>query len=158
MSRKNRRAKRRIQFIPVWTFNQVQHALPYIASIMRSLREHRLAALSHDRTARRLADLPGRPDRSTLIAHEEAVREAREADERFHDALEELHTLDIYCLDPARGEALIPFAHEQQLAWFIFDLFEPSYIHSWRFHTDPLETRHPLTDAQKESTPAPKVA
>lgn len=158
MSRKNRRAERRVQFIPVWTFGQVQHALPYIASVMRSLREHRLAALSHDRKARRLAALPGRPDRATLIAQQEAVREAREADEHFQAALDELHTLDIYCLDPVRGEALIPFAHEQQLAWFVFDLFQPSYIHSWRFHTDPLETRHPLTDAQKELAPAPKVA
>lgn len=158
MSRKNKRAKRRVQFIPVWTFSQVQPALPYIASVMRSLREHRLAALTHDRTAKRLAARPGRPDRAALIAHEDAVRQAREADERFHEALEELHTLDIYCLDPVRGEALIPFAHEQQLAWFVFDLFQPSYVYSWRFHTDPLETRHPLTDAQKDLAPAPKVA
>jgi hypothetical protein len=149
MNRKNKRAKRHVHFIPVWTFNQVQRALPYVASIMRSLREHHLAALAQNRNARRLDALPGRPDRHTLIEREDAVRDAREADECFQEALEELHTLDIYCLDPARGEALIPFAHEQQLAWFVFDLFQPSYISSWRFHTDPLDTRHPLTDAQK---------
>ena len=30
------------------------------------------------------------------------------------------------------------------LAWFVFDLYEPTGICAWRFHTDPAATRRPL--------------
>lgn len=158
MSRRNRKAKRRAELIPVWTYDQIHKALPYLSSVMRSAREHRLDAQTHDRHAGQLANRPGRPDRATLIDHEEALQTARHADERFHEALEELHSLGIYCLDPVRGEALVPFAHQEQLAWFIFDLFDPDQLQHWRFHTDPLETRHPITDAQKAPPALPKAA
>ena len=46
--------------------------------------------------------------------------------------------------DPIKGQALIPFAQEDQLAWYIFDLFDGNSLHFWRYHKDPLETRRPL--------------
>jgi hypothetical protein len=128
----------------VWTYSQAQKALPYVASIVRSLREHQLEALRCQLDAERLARQPGRPARAALIAHEEATRGAEQAEERFQESLEELHTLDIYCLDPVQGLALIPFAHQEQLAWFVFDLFDGNRLRFWRFHEDPLETRRPI--------------
>ena len=147
MKRKRKEAKRRQQTIQVWTYEQARRVLPYVASIMRSLREHRLEAKKQRLTAQRLSSQPGRPGRNNLIAHEQAVRETREAEDRFHEALEELHVLDIYCLDAVQGLALIPFAQEDQLAWFVFNLFESDGLQFWRYHQDPLETRRPVSQA-----------
>jgi hypothetical protein len=144
VKRNPKRSKRRQETIQVWTYDQARRVLPYVTSIMRSLREAQLEAQQHGRTARRLAKQPGRPSRDQIIAQEEASRKAEAAKERFHEALEELHTLDVYCLDPLRGQALIPFAQEDQLAWYVFDLFAPEPMSFWRYHKDPLETRRPI--------------
>jgi hypothetical protein len=121
--------------------------LPYVTSIMRSLREHGIDERKHNLTAQRLANRPGRPDRSTLIAYEEAVKAAGKAGERFEETLEELHRLDVYCLDSTSGLALIPFAKDNQLAWFIYDLFDADPLRFWRYHSDPLDTRRPIAEA-----------
>ena len=147
MKRNRNGAKNRSQTIQVWTYEQARQIAPYVASIMSSLREHRLEVQRHQLTASRLAQQPGRPVRGDLIAHDDATRDARRAEDRFHDALEELHSLDVYCLDPLQGLALIPFAKNDQLAWFIFDLFASDKLGFWRFHQDPLDTRRPIAEA-----------
>jgi hypothetical protein len=138
--------KRRRQVIQVWTHEQARRVLPYVASIMRSLREHRLQAQQAAREAQQLKDRPGRPKRAALIAQEEAERTGRTAEQLFQEALDELHTLDIYCLDPTRGLALIPFSRDNQLAWFVYELFDDEPLRYWRFHQDPLEARRPYTN------------
>jgi len=143
---KPRRTKRHTQRIRVWAYEEARQALPYIASIVRSLREHRLDALAHDRQARRLAARPGRPDRAAILAEEQAKQEAVRAAERFEEALDELNAQDIYCLDPIRGQALVPFAHGEQLAWYVYDLFDGDELRFWRFHSDPLDTRRPVAE------------
>lgn len=150
MKRNRKGASKKTQTIRPWTFGRAQAALPYLASVMRSLREHHLEAVHQYLTADRLADKPGRPDRRTLIAQEEARREAQEAKEKFFEAQEELQTIDVFCLQPAHGRALVPFVHDEQLAWFVYDLFDPEPFRFWRYHTDPLETRRPVTPAQQE--------
>jgi hypothetical protein len=143
--------KPRAQSLRVWTFSEAQAAIPYIASVVRSIREHALEALAHARVAQRIANRPGRPNREALISHEEAAREARESDEEFRDAVAELQALDIYCLDPIQGQALVPFVHDEQLAWYIFDLHEPQAFRFWRFQSDPEDTRRPITVRQKDA-------
>ncbi len=153
MKRNRNSSRHRRQTIQVWTYDQAMGALPYVTSIMRTLRDYRLQAHSHKRTARRIDAKPGRPDRDALIAREEALAGARKAEERFQEALDELHTLDVYCLDAVRGLALIPFAHEDELAWYVFDLFEPSELKFWRLHRDSLETRRPIPDQPASEGP-----
>jgi hypothetical protein len=113
---------------------------------MQSLREHWIEARAQYFRGRRSSEQPGRPDRSALLAQETATEESARAEDRFNDALAELMALDAYCLDPGRGLALIPFGHEQELAWFVFDLFEPQGLVAWRYHRDPLDTRRPLEE------------
>jgi hypothetical protein len=149
MKPRRKKAGARKHTFRVWTHAQAAAALPYLTSIARSVREHYLRGRAHRRRAQRLQERPGRPDRRALLDLQEAVREAEEAEERFHGALKELWRLNVYCLDPARGVALIPFARDDQLAWFIFDLFDPDKLSSWRFHADPLETRRPLSEDVK---------
>src|SRR5581483_9906868 len=141
-------SKKRREAIQVWTYDQARRVLPYVASIMRSLREHCLEAQQEQLKAHRLAKRPGRPNRTAILALTGAADAAKDAEDRFHQALDELHTLDIYCLDPVAGLALIPFAKEERLAWFVFDLFdETPSIRFWRFHQDPLEERRPIAEA-----------
>src|SRR5208282_1669711 len=121
MKRNQKGAKRRRQVLRVWTREQARAALPYVSSIVGSLREHWLDAQSHRRALGRLSGQKGRPDRACLIAQDEEGRAVREADARFQQTLEELQALDIYCLDPSRGQALIPFVNGAQLAWFVYD-------------------------------------
>jgi hypothetical protein len=149
VKRQPKGAKQRKQTLQVWTFAQAQAAVPYIASVVRSIREHALAALSHAREARRLADRTGRPDRAALIAQQEAEQAARRADDQFQDAVMELQSLDVFCLDPIQGQALVPFVHDEQLAWYIFDLHDDPPLRFWRFQSDPEDTRRPITATQK---------
>jgi hypothetical protein len=145
--RSNRKeTKRRKRTIRVWTLNEATAAVPYIASVVRSLREHWLDAAAKHQKVSLLDAAPGRPDRNLLIAKAEATREAQEADGRYIDARDELSALDIYCIEPTRGEALVGFLHENQLAWFVFDLFDSKAFRYWRYHNDPLDMRRPIAD------------
>src|SRR5262249_23670757 len=137
------------QPIQVWTLTQARAARPYILTLVRSLREHSLELISRRRDAAKIAQRPGRPDRHTLIALQEAQAEVVRAQDRVHEDAAEMAGLDIYSYDPIRGQALIPFVHDEQLAWYIFDLFDADPFRFWRFQTDPDETRRPVTARQR---------
>lgn len=147
MNRNRNGAKRRRATVRAWTYDQAQGALPYIVSVMNSLREYALAAQAAGRKHQQLTARPGRPDRDRMVAEADARRRADEATEQYRQVEEELHRLDVYCLDPIRGEAAIPFAHADQLAWFLFDLFDSPQVGFWRYHTDPVEMRRPIAEA-----------
>src|SRR5262249_26844134 len=127
-------------------------ALPYVAAVVRSLREHRLEAQHQRARARRLADRPGRPDRAAMIAHQEALAEAQRSETRFDEALKELQTLGVTCLDAVKGQALSPFVHQKRLAWFLFDLFDTEPLHFWRYQDDEASIRRPLGVQEEDET------
>ncbi len=149
MKRREGKQKSQVVRLRVWSRTEALAALPYIATIMRSLREHRLEANRHRRTARLFDERPGKLGRDTLIAREEANREADRAEQQFEAALHELQGLDVYCLDAVGGQALIPFVNDDQLAWFVYDLFEADHLRYWRYQSDPLETRRPIAEASE---------
>ena len=128
----------------LWTYEAALRAVPYLRAVVRSLREHWLHVRSVGRQIQRLDALPGQPDRQTLIRRAVAVKELDQADIEFGETFDELAAIDVYCLDPAQGLALIPFGKGEELAWYVFDLFAPQGLEAWRFHGDPLEMRRPL--------------
>lgn len=145
----NRKAARRqVETVRAWSADEAHKALPYITSVMRSLREHWLESVSRANKAKEIDARPGRPKRDEIIEHEEALRESREARGRFEEAEGELNAIDVFCIDPVRGEAIIPFAKGEELAWYVYDLFEPEALHYWRRHEDTLDTRRPLENAK----------
>ncbi|HYT92404.1 MAG TPA: DUF2203 family protein [Gemmataceae bacterium] len=153
MNRQPNRSRKQQRRIKTWTFDRAKAALPYFRSVMQSLRNDYLEARSHNVRARRLTDRPGRPGRDALVAHQDALIEVDRAHDRADEALEELNRLDVFCLDPVNGLALIPFVREEQLAWFVFDLFADDNLSAWRYHEDPLETRRPIGEvADQQST------
>jgi hypothetical protein len=130
----------------MWTYAQAIKAVPYLRVLVRSLREQWLELRQAQQKLRRIDARDGRADREALIARQEIAREAARAEESLFETLSELTALDIYCLDPACGLALIPFRLGDELAWFVFDLFGPRELEAWRYHSDPLEARRPLVE------------
>ena len=127
-----------------WTYEAALRAVPYLRVVARSLREHWLHLKAARRQIERLDSRPGRPDRQTLIRRAVAVQELDQADIKLEETFDELKAIDVDCLDPAQGLALIPFGKGDELAWYVFDLFSPQGLEAWRFHGDPLEMRRPL--------------
>ncbi len=146
MKRKRKEKKRQLRMIKLWTFPQAHKALPYLRSVTQSLREYWLEAQEKRLEVNRLFNRPGRPNRTAILANERANLEKSDAEDRFNDALNELMAIDVYLLDPAGGVAFIPFKKGEELAWFVFDLFDSENVKNWRFHNDPLETRRPITE------------
>ena len=130
----------------LWSHAEAEKALPYLRSVVQSLREYWLQMQQARREMRLMDARPGRPDRKALLARQAASQEAELAEERFQETHRELDPLDVHCLDAAKGLALIPFRQGGDLAWFVFDLFSPQGLDAWRFDLDPLETRRMLTE------------
>lgn len=144
----NPRRTRRRQTLRLWTFDQAQAAVPYVSSIVRSLREYSVQMQNLRREVQQIENRPGRPDRRVIIELEHARKDLQRCENDYAETLDELESLDLQLLDANRGQALVPFAHDDQLAWYIFDLFDTQPIRSWRFQSDPEETRRKLTAAQ----------
>jgi hypothetical protein len=128
----------------LWSYEAALRAIPYLRAVVRSLRERWLHLQSVRRQIERLDSRPGRPDRQTLIQRTLTVKELDQADIELEETFDELKAIDVYCIDPVQGLALIPFGKGAELAWYVFDLFAPQGLEAWRFHDDPLETRRPL--------------
>jgi len=143
MKRRRRTKRGTLRAIRLWTYPEAAKALPYLRSITNSLRDYWLALQSRQLDAKRLSDIP-RPTRRDMIALEETSEDARQAEDKFEDALAELMKQDVFLLDPVQGLALIPFQQGEELAWYVFDTFAENGVTSWRYHKDPLETRRPM--------------
>lgn len=138
---KSRRDSKRLRVLHLWTLPDVRKAVPYLRSVVGSLREHWLDVLSAQRRGELAAKRPSAQPRSGLLAKSRLQEESHAAQSRFDDALEELNHLDVFLLDAAQGLALIPFRKDDDLAWFIFDKFSKRGIVGWRYHADPMEER-----------------
>ena len=124
MTSTRRLTDRRCGFSGVWTYAQARDVFPYVASNMGSLRELRLDVLRHQLAARRLAAKSGRPSRDTLLAQEEAAREAGRADAEYQRTLAELKSLGIRCLDSVAGLAIFTVYEQGYLREYVYDLFD----------------------------------
>jgi hypothetical protein len=136
----------------LWTQTQARAAVPYLGSVLRSLREHALDIQARQRRLARLENLPGRPNRGRLITIDDTKQELERHRLQLAETARELEALGASLLDPIQGLALLPFAHEQHLAWFIFDLFDANPLRWWRYQDDPEDFRRPITAAQSGVT------
>lgn len=153
MKRKRKQKRRRLRMIHLWSYPQAQKAVPYFRSITQSLRDNWIDLQNKRLEVDRLSQRPGKQDRDAILANARAVEERTQAEDRFADALNELMGIDVYLLDPVRGVAFVPFQKEEELAWFVFDLFEEGDLKTWRFHKDPLETRRPIAELEGPVVP-----
>lgn len=147
--KRSRRQQKKVRF---WTRERALTAVPYVTSVVQSLREHKLGMQSARLRARRASEQPGKPTRETIIALEEAQKEAHQAKMQYEEALRELQVLNLKCTDPVRGEVLFPFVHDNLLAWLVFELFEDEPLTHWRYRDDPDDCRRPLEDLEKQAS------
>jgi hypothetical protein len=144
--RNHNKGGQNMRALRLWTYHDATRAVPYLRSVVGSLRELWLEAQSRRRDADILSSRPGRADRDRLI-NGEALRAGQErAESAFNETLEELMRIDVYLLDPVRGVALIPFRKEDDLAWYVYDQFADRGLSGWRYHNDPLEECRPLAN------------
>ena len=141
---KRRRKSKRMRTLRLWTWSEVTKAVPYLRSIIGSLREHYVTLAQRAAQIDRVAAHKAPPKREQIIADQTRADERARAQGQFDEALEELNGIDVFLLDPVKGLALIPFRKENELAWYVFDLFAPLGILGWRLHSDPIAECRPL--------------
>jgi hypothetical protein len=157
MKRRKKSAPEQVMEFPVWTQEQAERARPYIASILRTVREDFLQLQQNRRKAKRLAQKQGRPRRQDIIEQDEANREATRLENEVAEGVQELLQMNVHCVDPVNGLAMIPFVQQEQLAWFVFELFDQQHLRSWRFHYEDLAVRRPLSEAKPELPDKPVI-
>jgi len=155
MKRRRNRDPRGLRVLRLWEQADAARAVPYLRSVVGSLREHWLEAQSKRRDRERLDRQPGRADRQRILAGQELHATQEAAEDRFNDAVQELVRIDVYLVDPVQGVVLIPFRKDDDLAWYVFDQFDEHGLAGWRYHSDPMEQCRPL--ALPAVPPAPPV-
>jgi len=150
-----RKSSKRMRVLHLWTLPELQKAVPYLRSVIVSLREHWLDTLTTERHLNLAAQRPQSTQRNLLVAADDLREERRRAQQKFEDALEELNRIDVFLLDAVKGLALVPFRKEDDLAWFVFDQFSPRGIIGWRNHDDPIEKCLPLNLLEQPVAPGP---
>lgn len=141
----------------LWSLPDAQKVVPYVRSLMQSLREGWLNLRQAQESVQRAKARPGRPNRDLIIQMEESQRDVERAEAELQDIVADMMALSAYCVDPVAGLAVIPFLRGQELAWYVFDLFDEKGIIAWRLYSDPLETRRPLADLDT-APPVPEVS
>jgi hypothetical protein len=152
MKRRRRTKRGTLRAIRLWSYPDAAKALPYLRSITNSLRDHWLELQSKQLAARRLSDVR-KPSRHQRIALAETQSDLSSAEDNFETALAELMEHDVFLLDPVQGLSLIPFQEKEELAWYVFDLFDENGLMTWRYHKDPIETRRPVSKDRQPEAP-----
>jgi hypothetical protein len=143
MKRRHKKRAKNARVIRLWSLQEVGKAVPYLHSVIGSIRENWLDVQSLKREAVLVEKrIPAGTKR--LVALSRAKDDIDKAENRFAEAIEELSRVDVFLLDPVRGMAFIAFRQGEELAWFIFDQFEEKGLIGWRLHSDALEMCRPL--------------
>jgi len=152
MKRRRERSKR-VHVMHLWDWSELVKAVPYLRSVVGSLREHWLEMLNAERQIHRSVKNKAPFNRHQIIEKEFRREEHRRAQDKFDDALEELTGVDVFLTDPVRGLALIPFRKDDDVAWYIYDLFAKRGLIGWRYPNDPEEECRPLSTLKDASAP-----
>ena len=150
--KRNPGKKRKQQLIQVWSYDQTIKALPYLLEVIRSLRENYLAMQFANHRLSKIGQRLGRPDRSTFIAKQEAQLDSETASSKYNQDVAELESMGMFVASPGNGVVAIPFIEEEQLAWFILELYHEDHVVGWRYQSDPLDTRRAILPKHKGTT------
>ena len=146
--KRRRERSQRMQALRLWSWSEVVKAIPYLRSVIGSLREHYVDVLAAQRQIDKANNSKGPAKRQQIIEHQSSQEEHDRAQAKFEDSLEELNRLDVFLLDPVRGLALIPFRKGDELAWYVFDHYATRGVIGWRLHNDPIDECRPLDSAE----------
>ncbi|GEM_PF-286370 len=147
-----KKGKKRL--LQTWSFDQVTKALPYLIDVTRSLRESYLAKQFEKRRLNKISQvLTGlgltSQGRTYLIQIQQTQFDLDLASSKYESDAQELESMGIFVVSPSNGCVAIPFLQEEQLAWYVLELYHEETICGWRYQSDPIETRRPLLTKQK---------
>lgn len=146
MKRRRERSER-MRVMRLWNWSEATKAVPYLHSVIGSLREHWLEVLCAERQLQLSTKDKAAERRQRLLEDQNHQDDRRRAETKFEDALDELNGVDVLLLDPVQGLAMIPFRKEDGLAWYVFDHFTEPGLIGWRYDHDPIEEYRPLDAA-----------
>ena len=132
-------------------------ANPYFRSLSQSLRDIWLELRQNEQARRHLEARPGKPNRNALIAVQELDRNLSRLETRLEEVTGEMTDISVFCIDPREGLAAVPFLRGQELAWFIFDLFDEQGISTWRLASDAIEHRRPIAELDTDQPAIPSI-
>jgi len=138
MKRRKVRSKR-MQIMHLWTRSDAVKAVPYLRSIIASLRECYLEVMNAERQVKLANQKKSATRLQQILDQEKRDDDLERARTKFNDALDELTKVGVFLLEPVHGFALIPFRKGDDLAWYVFDLFATSGLVGWRNHSDPID-------------------
>jgi Uncharacterized conserved protein (DUF2203) len=149
--KRRRERSRPMQVMHLWDRSEVTKAVPYLRSVIGSLREHWLEMINAERRLHRSANDKAPFRRHQIIEKEKHQAERQRARDQFDDALEELIGVDVFLTDPVRGLAVIPFRKDDDVAWYCYDQFAKRGLVGWRYPNDPDEGFRPLSTLKEEN-------
>src|SRR5579872_871217 len=132
--------------LKIWEYLDACKAVPYLRSLVQSLREGWLQLRQSQRAVERAQACPRRPNRDAFIQLEESQRDLLRAEAGLEEIVGEMILVSVYSIDSGAGLAVISFLYGELLVWYVFDLFDPEGFVGWRLHSNPLETRRPLAE------------
>jgi hypothetical protein len=135
-----------MRIMRLWTWSEVAKAVPYLRSVIGSLREHWLDILNIQRQIDKTEAGKGPAKRQQMMDMQAHHDERSRAQAKFDDALEELNKVEVYLYDPIRGLAMIPCRKRDDLAWYVFDHFAAPGVIGWRYQNDPIDECRPLDE------------
>lgn len=147
--KRNPEKKRKHLLVQIWSYGQTIKALPYLIEVLRSLRENYLAMRFAKHRSLKISQSKGRPDRSAFIAKQEAQVDSETASLKYQQDVAELESMGMFVVSPENAIVAIPFIEEEQLAWFILELYHENHVVGWRYQSDPLDTRRSILPKHK---------
>ena len=90
----------------LWAYPDAIKAVPYIRSLVQSLREWWLELRQAQENVDRTKARPGRPNRDTLILLEESQRDVDRKEAGLEEIVTDMMTLSAYSVDPGAGLAV----------------------------------------------------
>ena len=140
----------------MWTLETAHQAVPYFRSLQNSIRDIWIDFRQAERIHNKLQQRSEKPDRDALIALDDSNADLARFEKQLEEISTEMIAQSLYCVDPVTGISAVPFMKDQQLAWFIVDLFDENGISTWRLHTDPLDRRRTLPELEQPVAPPPE--
>ena len=153
--KRRRERSRPMQVMHLWDRSEVTKAVPYLRSVIGSLREHWLEMINAERQLHRFDNDKAPFKRHQIIETEKRQVERQRAQDRFDDALEELIGVDVFLTDPVRGLAVIPFRNNDDVAWYCYDQFAKRGLVGWRYSNDPDDACRHLSTLNEGNTKKP---
>lgn len=138
---------------PDWEYKAVINAVPYVKSLMNSIRDCTIQINGIKSRLKRLADKPGRCDRQRYDEIGDLKLQEIKKQTELDWSQEDLKSLGVLCYDAVQQIAMFYFRMKDgdsfSGAWFVYSIVDKSI--TWRRDDDEYDVRRKIQDIPKQS-------